>query len=186
MPGFFAVRHAEDLDERAYPTRPVLHGEDPESREPGQKAVADERRDGVEDAPALEVHDVEEGGRPDEGQVLSVAAALPQVVIAGHPVVRGVHPDRDVELGDLGPERVELREGEGAVTLVPRHRARPDEDDLGASLGDPVELADGFAHDREGDHGGGVYAVLEVEGPVLVHPLIEGMDHGVRGLRVVA
>ena len=55
----------------------------------------------------------------------------------------------------------------------------------GAALNDVLELPDGLVDDRQVDHGGREDPVLEIEGPVLVHPLIEGVYHYRRGLRVV-
>ena len=127
---------------------------------------------------------VSERGRVGEGEQL-VEVALPLVVIAGHAVIRRVHTDRDVVLLNLGPEGVELGQGEGAETPQARHRCRADQDDLGTTLDDPVELADRLIHDRQGDDRGGEDAVVVVEGPFLEHPLVEGMHDGVGRLRVL-
>ena len=50
----------------------VLDRQDAQRREPVEQAVPDERRNGVEDATALRVRDVDEGGLPGERQVLTV------------------------------------------------------------------------------------------------------------------
>ena len=57
---------------------------------------------------------------------------------------------------------------------------------LAPSLDHPLELLDRLLDDGQRDHRHGEDPVLEVEGPVLVHPLVEGVDHDVGGFRVVA
>ena len=118
-----------------------------------------------------------------EGQEL-VVVAVPLVEVAGEAVVGGVHADGDVVVLHRGPEGIELGEREGAEAPQARHRCRPDQDDLGAPLGDPVELPHGLVDDGEGDDGGGEDPVLVVEGPLLVHPLVERVHHHVGGLGI--
>ena len=43
-------------------------------------------------------------------------------------------------------------------------------------LDDPLELGDGLVHHGQGDHRHREDPVLVVEGPVLVHPLVQGVD----------
>ena len=68
----------------------------------------------------------------------------------------------------------------------PGHRRGTDEHDARAPLHDPLELLDGLLHDRQGDHRRGEDAALVVELPGLVHPLVEGVDHDVDQLGIVA
>ena len=68
----------------------------------------------------------------------------------------------------------------------PRDRGGADEDRAGAPLDHPLELLDRLLDDGEGDDRRGEDAVLVVERPRLVHPLVEGVDHRVDELRVVA
>ena len=77
------------------------------------------------------------------------------------------------------PERVELGQRERLAALPRRHRRHADQEDLGAALVDVLELlerrvgAGGQADDRRRVDGVGVDV-----GPVLVHPLVEGVDDG--------
>jgi hypothetical protein len=89
-------------------------------------------------------------------------------------------------LDDLGPEGVELWQGEGAWTAVAVGRGGAQQDHLGAALDDPLELHDGLLHDPRGDDGGGEDPVFVVEGPGLEDPLVEGVDHGRGRVRVIA
>ena len=127
--------------------------------------------------------------KPDaalERRHLVVAHAFPLVDVALVAAVGGVHADDDVGLLHQLPERVELGEGERARPRRPGTGAGRIEDDLGAPLDHPLELLDGLIHDGQRDHRGGEDPVLVVEGPGLVHPLVEGVDHGVDGVGVVA
>ena len=110
--------------------------------------------------------------------------AVPLVEVPGQPVVGGVHAHRDVVLLHLGPERVEFGKRERAEAPQAGHGGRSDQDELGAPFGDPVELLDGLVHDGQGDHRCGEDPVLVVERPLLVHPLVERVHHGVGGLGI--
>ena len=81
-------------------------------------------------------------------------------------------------------KRVELRQGERTTATVEVGDGRgPHEDRLGAALDHPLELLDRLVDDRQRDHRGGEDPVLEVERPLLVHPLVERVDDDVGGDR---
>jgi len=112
-------------------------------REPASEAVSDQRRHCVERCLALGVRDVHEADLPTrEREVLTSEVALPLVVVAGEAVVGGVHADRDVELGHPLPEGVELSSADPNGSRGSRNRCRPDEDELGSVICDPLELLD--------------------------------------------
>jgi hypothetical protein len=67
-----------------------------------------------------------------------------------------------------------------APEAVSGHRGGADEDRPGAALDYVLELPDRLVDDRQVDDRGREDPVLEVEGPVLVHPLVERVhDHRV-------
>ena len=135
---------------------------------------------------ALGVRDVHEGRHPSgKREMLTSVVALPLVVVAGQPVVGGVHAHCDVELGHPLPEGVELGQGERAVAAVAGNRRGPDENELGPPLHHPLELLDRTVHDGQRDDRGRKDPALVVEGPVLVHPLVQRVDDDVRGDGVV-
>ena len=113
-----------------------------------------------------------------------MTVAFPFVEVALVAAVRGVHADRDPRLVHQLPERVELGEGEGARPEVAVDRCRPDEDDLRPPLEHPLELLDALLHDAEVDHRRREDPVFVVEGPVLVHPLVQRMDDGMDGFGI--
>ena len=117
---------------------------------------------------------------------LAVAEALPLVRVAGVAGVAGVHADHEVELLHALPERVELGKRERLAALPRGHRRHTDEEDLGAALGDVLELVDrGVVAGREADDRRGVDGVGVHVGPVLVHPLVQRVDHRAHGVGVV-
>ena len=126
---------------------------------------------------------VAEGVEPERQHL---ARAGPVVRVPGVAAVRGVHRHEDVGVHDGLPEGVELRVAERTRAAVARDRRRPDEDGLGAALDTPLELLDRLLDDGQRDHRRGEDAVLVVEGPLLVHPLVEGVDGGVGQIEVVA
>ena len=114
-----------------------------------------------------------------------VVVTLPLVEVASQTVVGGVHADSDVVLLHLGPEGVELGKCKGAealrlgtgagrirMILAPRSTTQ--------SSSRMASVDDGQGDDRSGED-----AVLVVEGPLLVHPLVESVHDDVGGLRVV-
>jgi hypothetical protein len=64
-------------------------------------------------------------------------------------------------------------------------RRRTDQHGFGAALEDPFELLDRLLDDREGDHRSRENLPLVVELPLLVHPLVEGVDRHVSEIRIV-
>ena len=100
--------------------------------------------------------------------------------------VGGVHRDQHVGVDHGLPERVELLEGKRARSAVGRHRGGADQHRLGAPLDRPLELLDRLFDDGQGDDRRGEDAVLVVEGPLVMDPLVERVDDGVRHLGVVA
>ncbi len=52
------------------------------------------------------------------------------------------------------------------------------QDDPGPPIEHPLQLLDGLFHDAHGDHRDRKDPVLVVEGPVLKHPLVQGVDDG--------
>ena len=112
-------------------------------------------------------------------------AGLPHVREFGVAAVGGVHRDRDVGLDAGLPERVELLEAERPAALEAGHRRRADQHGTGAALQAPFEFFERAVDDGQGDHRGGEDAVLVVERPLLVHPLVERVDDVVGHLRVV-
>ena len=97
-----------------------------------------------------------------------------------------MHADDEVELLHTLPERVELGQRERLAALPRGNRGDADQEDLGAPLGDVLELGErdvvarGEADDRRGEDGVGVDV-----GPVLVHPLVERVDHHAHPVGVV-
>ena len=71
------------------------------------------------------------------------------------------------------------------LPLITGHRRRADQHGAGAALQTPFELFERAVDDRQGDHRRGEDAVLVVERPLLVHPLVERVDDVVGHLRVV-
>jgi hypothetical protein len=65
------------------------------------------------------------------------------------------------------------------------HRCRPDQHGAGAALQTPFEFFERAVDDRQGDHRGGEDAVLIIERPLFVHPLVERVDDVVSHRRVV-
>jgi hypothetical protein len=62
---------------------------------------------------------------------------------------------------------------------------RAHEDDPGAAFEHPLELGDHLLEDGQGDDGRGEDAVLVVEAPLLVQPLVDRVDGGVRQVAIV-
>jgi hypothetical protein len=96
-----------------------------------------------------------------------------------------VHAHHDTGLLDQLPERVELGQRERARALPTRYRSRANEDDPRAVVDQPFELLDRTVEDGQRDHRRGEDAVLVVEGPLVEHPSVERVDHGVDRLGVV-
>ena len=78
-----------------------------------------------------------------ERRHLTVATALPLVVVTLVAAVRCVHPDQDFGLGHPGPERVELGQGRGPRSPEAPDRSGADQDDPSPPLEHPVQLLDG-------------------------------------------
>ena len=64
----------------------------------------------------------------------------------------------------------------GAAAAVTGHRRGPDQDGLGAALQAPLEFLEGAVDVAQVDDRGGEDAVLVVELPGLVHPLVQRVD----------
>ena len=97
-----------------------------------------------------------------------------------------MHADQHVVLDDPLPERVELGQRERPRATEAGHRRRADQDATRTALDRPFQLLDRLLDDRQGDDRGGEDAVLVVEAPDLVEPLVQRMDQDVDGDRVVA
>ena len=171
----------QDLEERLDPGAAVLDHRELELREPRQCAVADQRGHGVFHRPPRRQHP--EGLRLEREHL--AVAAHPLVGVALVAAVRRVHRDEHVVLDDLLPERVELRQAGGARAAVAPRRSGPDEHDPGAALHAPLQLLDRLVDHRQRDDRRREDAVLVVERPGLVDPLVEGVDHGVAHVGVV-
>ncbi len=165
---------------------PFSTGANAQIGETAAQPVADERRDGVGDRAALVADDGLEAGDALERQHLAVAGTLPLVHVALVTGVRCVHADRDPGVGDRLPEGVELGKRRRTGSHEPEHRGGPDEDDAGAAVEHPLELLDRLVENAHVDDRGREDPVLVVEGPVLVHPLVERVDHRVGGRRIAA
>ena len=70
--------------------------------------------------------------------------------------------------------------------MKPGTRRRPDQDHACTALEQPLQFLDGAVDDAQRDDRSREDSFLVVERPVLVHPLVEGVDHGVRRQRIVA
>ena len=115
-----------------------------------------------------------------------VVVTLPLVEVALEPAVGGVHAHEHARSLDPLPERVELLERERTpAAVVVGYGGGPDQDGAGAVFDHPVELTQGLVEDGQRDDRRREDAALEVEGPVLVHPLVESVNDRVRRLRVV-
>jgi hypothetical protein len=68
-------------------------------------------------------------------------------------------------------------QGERLAPLPRRYRRDTQEEDLGAPIGDELELVQRFVQDGERDDGSDVQGVGVHVGPVLVQPQVEGVDH---------
>ena len=112
--------------------------------------------------------------------------AVPLGGVARVAAVRGVHADEHVVFDALLPERVELRQRERPRTAEAGHRGGTDQDRTGAALDRPVQLLDRLLDDGQRDDRRGEDAVLVVEPPHLVEPLVQRVDDDVDGDRVVA
>ena len=146
----------------------------------------DRRRDDVADHAAVGVEQRAEARllRLEREELAVVAFPLVEVPLVT--AVGRVHADDDVGVLHGGPERVELGQRERAATTVEvGDRCRPDEDGLGAPRHDPLELLDRLLDDGQRDHRGGEDSTVEVEGPLLVHPLVERVDDHMGGDGVV-
>ncbi len=97
-----------------------------------------------------------------------------------------MHADQQVVLDDPLPERVELGQCERPGTAESGNRRRAHQDATRTALDRPLQLLDRLLDDRQGDDRGGENAVLIVEAPDLIEPLIQRMDQDVDGDRVVA
>ncbi len=73
------------------------------------------------------------------------------------------------------PERIELLQAHRAAAAVARHRRGPDQHGLGAAFQVPFEFFQSAVDVAQVDHRGGEDAVLVVELPGLVHPLVQGV-----------
>ena len=154
-------------------------------REARGETVADDRSHDVVDGAILGVQHQVEGGDLHERQELAVVT-FPFVHVALEPAVGRVHADDDVGFLDPLPERIELGQRERAPTVTEvGHRRRAHEDGLGATLDDPFEFLDRLVDDRQRDDRRGEDPVLEVERPLLVHPLVERVDDDVARDRIV-
>ena len=145
--------------------------------------MADQRRHRVLDRPPLRQH-AERLGL--ERQHLAVAAH-PVVGVPLVAAVGGVHGRRAMSARRPSPRTGRTRAG--------RTSAGPGSPGTGAGRirtaraprsTHPLELLDGLLDDGQGDDRRGEDAVLVVERPGLVHPLVEGVDDGVDQLGVVA
>src|SRR5262245_4286906 len=179
--GHHLVGVGEVAQERVHPVGPVLDERHLQVREPGEGAVAGEGRHGVLDGPLADRHPAEGVGL--ERQVL--LGPGPVGLVAGVAAVGGVHGDEDPGIDHRLPERVELLEAEGAGALVAGHGSGPDQHGAGAPLHTPLQLLDGLLDDGQRDDRRGEDAALVVEGPLLVHPLVEGVDDDVGELGIV-
>ncbi len=141
--------------------------------------------DGVDDRTSGVAGDGGETRTALERRHFAVADALPLIGVALVTAVRRVHAHQDVGLGNLGPERVELGQRRRTRSLEAPDRGRANQDDFGTTLEHPVELTARLVDDAEVDHRRGEHPVVVVEGPVLGHPLVECVDNGVDGARVV-
>ena len=94
-------------------------------------------------------------------------------------------PTKHVVLDALLPERVELGQRERPRAAEPGHRRGADQDGAGTALDRPLQLLDRLLDDGQGDHRGGEDAVLVVEAPHLVEPLVERVDDDVDRDRIV-
>src|SRR5882757_7843439 len=97
-----------------------------------------------------------------------------------------MHGDQHVVFDALLPELVELRQGERARPAETGHRSGTDQDGAGTALDHPVQLLDGVLDDGQGDDRSCEDAVLVVEPPHLVEPLVQGVHDDVDRDRVVA
>ena len=87
-----------------------------------------------------------------------------------------MHRHRNTGLDACVPERVELFNAHGATPAVTGHRRRPDQDGLGAALQTPLEFFECAIDAGQVDDRSGEDAVLVVELPGFVHPLVQRVD----------
>ena len=80
------------------------------------------------------------------------------------------------------PERVELGKRDRAPPTEPAHGRGGEVHDARAALGHPLQLFDRLVEDPEGDRRRGEDRVLVAERPVLVHPLVQRVEHDLDGL----
>ena len=116
---------------------------------------------------------------------LATANAQPLVRVPQVARIAGVHPNHDVEVLHPLPERVELGKRERLPSLPRRDGRNAQQEDLGAPLVDELELLEGAVEYSEADDRGRVDRVRSHVAPVLVHPLVEGMDDGRGGIGIV-
>ena len=167
----------------------VLDRQEPELRELGRQAVPDDRCHRVDEVVLLrrqrEERRVRADARVARDAHLAVAEAFPLVRVPGVAGVAGVHADGETEFLDPLPERVELGKRERLAALPRGHRRHPDEEDLGAALVDVLELLEGAIEHRERDDRRGVDGVGVHVAPVLVHPLVQRVDHRAHRVGIV-
>jgi hypothetical protein len=169
------------IQKREHPLRPGLDDADLQLREPEQRPVNHPRRHRILDRTPL-VEDAHRVGL--EGQHLR-GAAVPLGGVPRVTAVAGVHADEDVVLDATLPEGVELGQRERPGTAEAGDRSRADQDRAGAALDGPLQFLDRLLDDGQRDHRRGEDAVLVVEAPHLVQPLVEGVDDDVDRERVV-
>ena len=154
---------------------------DLQRREAEQRAVNDPGGHRILDRAPL----VENGHRVGLERQHLLGGAVPLGGVAGVAAVAGVHPDEDVVLDALLPERVELGQRERPRAAETGHRSRADQDGAGTALDRPLQLLDRLLDDGQGDHRRGEDAVLVVEAPDLVEPLVQRMHDDVDRDRIV-
>ena len=176
------VEVLEVLDERLHPAAAVLDHRHLELREARQRAVADRGRRPRPRSGATATA----CGTPAAGTGASRCRCPSSRSCSARSRCRSeCIADEDVVLHDLLPEGVELGEAERARAAEAGDRRGADQHGAGAALDHPLELLDRLLHDGQRDHRRGEDAALVVELPGLVHPLVEGVDHGVDQLGIV-
>src|SRR6185437_8946933 len=175
--GLLAIHAVESIQEARRPRSAVLYHTDTQRREAFEYSVCDERRERIEDVPALFVDEASKGR---ELEALELLAAFPIGEIAVVSGVRIMHLHGDARGLDQPPEIVELwerrRPGRAVFT---RHRRGTDQHRASPILETPFEFCDSGGRVVERNRRDREDPILIVERPVVQQPPVERVGYGV-------
>ena len=160
-----------------HPHRAVLHRDEADVGMASGHAVADERRDHVEDRAAHRVEHATQRIALVEAAVLKALAARPLAIVLVVARIRQMQVDEDLGFGAARPEGVELGGAGRLARAIAGDRCRTHADRARATGQRPFQLVNRQIDVGQADDGGGENATLAGKAPFLVHPLVQRMHH---------